>query len=228
MQTLNDTACTITACRRAPAPRGGAEGLPPACSGCWAIVGIAPRISASSCGVSNDFENAAEYLQQPARIRPLSRAGPGLHGRPCAPGQPRLHKDCVALRKLLQVEARVCARSRCRCAETVTLPSRGGTLMGTHLASTSPATGTGFAPCPHLHRDRARPLPTSAPESGSPRPHLHRDRAHPGHICTGTGLAAATSAPGLGLMQGRSRRASTCTRSSCSTRRACTSWPARR
>jgi hypothetical protein len=32
---------------------------------------------------------------------------------------------------------------------------------------------------------------------GSPPPHLHRDRAHCCHICTGTGLTAATSAPGL-------------------------------
>jgi hypothetical protein len=29
-------------------------------------------------------------------------------------------------------------------------------------------------------------------------PHLHRDWAHPCHICTGTGLAPVTSAPGLG------------------------------
>ena len=29
-------------------------------------------------------------------------------------------------------------------------------------------------------------------------PHLHRDWARPCHICTGTGLAPATSAPGLG------------------------------
>ena len=28
-------------------------------------------------------------------------------------------------------------------------------------------------------------------------PYPRRDWAHPGHICTGTGLAAATSAPGL-------------------------------
>ena len=31
----------------------------------------------------------------------------------------------------------------------------------------------------------------------SPHPHLHMDRAHLIHICTGTGLTAATSAPGL-------------------------------
>ncbi len=34
--------------------------------------------------------------------------------------------------------------------------------------------------------------------SGSPLPHLHRDWARPCHICTGTGLTPATSAPGLG------------------------------
>ena len=33
---------------------------------------------------------------------------------------------------------------------------------------------------------------------GSPRPHLRRDWAHPAHICAGTGLARAVSAPGLG------------------------------
>ena len=47
---------------------------------------------------------------------------------------------------------------------------------GTHLKSH----------LPHLHRDRAH------------LPHLHRDRARPACICTGTGLAAATSAPGPG------------------------------
>jgi hypothetical protein len=31
-------------------------------------------------------------------------------------------------------------------------------------------------------------------------PHLRRDRAHPGHICAGTGLTPATSAPGLGSL----------------------------
>ena len=37
---------------------------------------------------------------------------------------------------------------------------------------------------------------TSAPGLGLSRPHLHRDWAHPSHICTGTGLAPPTSAPG--------------------------------
>ena len=52
--------------------------------------------------------------------------------------------------------------------------------------------------CPHLRRDWARPLPTSAPGLGSPLPHLRRGWARPCHICAGTGLAPATSAPGLG------------------------------
>ena len=44
------------------------------------------------------------------------------------------------------------------------------------------------------------PLPaTSAPRLGSPPPHLRQDRARPRHICTKTGLAPSTSAPGLGL-----------------------------
>ena len=37
---------------------------------------------------------------------------------------------------------------------------------------------------------------TSAPGLGSRLPHLYRDWAHPCHICTGTGLIPATSAPG--------------------------------
>jgi hypothetical protein len=44
---------------------------------------------------------------------------------------------------------------------------------------------------------------TSAPGRGSPLPHLHRDWAHPCHICTGTGLTPATSAPGLGALQAK-------------------------
>jgi hypothetical protein len=72
---------------------------------------------------------------------------------------------------------------------------------------------------PDLHRDWARPPPHHgilarpghicagtwlAPgHCGSAfglglTPHLHRDWAHAYHICTGTGLTPATSAPGLG------------------------------
>ena len=36
-----------------------------------------------------------------------------------------------------------------------------------------------------------------------PLPHLHRHWAHPCRICTGTGLAPPTSAPGPGLSTGR-------------------------
>ena len=38
---------------------------------------------------------------------------------------------------------------------------------------------------------------SSAPGLGSPLPHLHQDWARPCHICARTGLAPATSAPGL-------------------------------
>jgi hypothetical protein len=89
-------------------------------------------------------------------------------------------------------------------------------LLGSPQRACHICTGTGLAPCPHLHRDWARPVPTSAPGLGSPRahicagtglapcPHLHRDWARPvptsapglgsprAHICTGTGLAPAT------------------------------------
>ena len=37
----------------------------------------------------------------------------------------------------------------------------------------------------------------AAPPTSAPRPHLHRDWTHPLHICIGTGLTRATSAPGL-------------------------------
>ncbi len=43
------------------------------------------------------------------------------------------------------------------------------------------------SPLPHLHRDRARLVPTSAPGLGSPPPHLHRDWTQPRHICARTG-----------------------------------------
>ena len=45
---------------------------------------------------------------------------------------------------------------------------------------------------------RATSLRLSAPRLGPLFLHLRRDWAHPSHICTGTALAAATSAPGLG------------------------------
>jgi hypothetical protein len=48
-----------------------------------------------------------------------------------------------------------------------------------------PTSAPGLRPyCPHLHRDWARPLPTSAPGHGSPT----------AHICTGTGLASTALA----------------------------------
>jgi hypothetical protein len=54
-----------------------------------------------------------------------------------------------------------------------------------------------------LRRDWAHPLAaTSALGLGSPLPHLHWDWARRCHICIGTGLAAATSAPGLGSPPG--------------------------
>jgi hypothetical protein len=51
----------------------------------------------------------------------------------------------------------------------------------------------------------------------SPLPHLRQDCAHPSHICTGTGLTPAASAPGLGstrphLRRGRAHPAHICTR----------------
>ena len=57
--------------------------------------------------------------------------------------------------------------------------------IGTELTPLASALRLGSS-LPHLHRDSAR-----CP------PHLHRDWAHPPHICTWTGLAHATSAPGL-------------------------------
>ena len=47
----------------------------------------------------------------------------------------------------------------------------------------------------------SHPLQHTAPGLGSPLPHRHQDRAHRCHICTGTGLTAAASEPGLGWMQ---------------------------
>ena len=41
---------------------------------------------------------------------------------------------------------------------------------------------------------------------GAPLPHLHRDWAHRCHICAGTGLGPATSAPGPGAPRPHLRR----------------------
>ena len=45
---------------------------------------------------------------------------------------------------------------------------------------------------------RSEAEPPVAPRHAAAVPHLHRDLAHRCHICAGTGLAPATSAPGLG------------------------------
>jgi hypothetical protein len=80
-----------------------------------------------------------------------------------------------------------------------------------------------------FHRWCSRPLPTVTNrhwtrsgyflrQSRARRcPHLHRDSARRAHICTGTGLAAATSAPGLGsprphLHRDSARRCHICAR----------------
>jgi hypothetical protein len=73
------------------------------------------------------------------------------------------------------------ARPRHICTRTGLAPAASATGPG---ATSAPGLGS---PPPHLHRDWARPLP-----------HLHQDRAPPAHICTGTGLTPATSAPALG------------------------------
>ncbi len=60
-------------------------------------------------------------------------------------------------------------------------------LLQPMAAASAPGLGS---PRPHLRLD----------SRGSALPHLRRDWAHPCHICTGTGRAPATSAPGLGLL----------------------------
>ena len=72
------------------------------------------------------------------------------------------------------------------------LPDGGGAADGPNVA-------IGLAeqdfPTTSAPGHQVRPHP--APGLGSPLPHLHRDWARPGHICRGTGLTHATSAPGL-------------------------------
>ena len=60
--------------------------------------------------------------------------------------------------------------------------------------SPPPLTNGDCACQPHVRSN----APESARGPGSPLPHLHRDSAHSCHICTGTRLTPATSAPGLG------------------------------
>jgi hypothetical protein len=68
---------------------------------------------------------------------------------------------------------------------------------GTGLTPSTSAPGLGSPP-PHLLRDSAHPCAHLHRDWAHPCAHLHRDWAHPCHICAGTGLIHATSAPGLG------------------------------
>ena len=80
----------------------------------------------------------------------------------------------------------------CAMADTVSTPSLGNGLTPTTSAPRLDP------PSPCLHRDWAHPYPHLHRSGlGSPPPHLHRTEPAPAHICTGTGLAPATSAPRL-------------------------------
>jgi hypothetical protein len=89
-----------------------------------------------------------------------------------------------------------------------TIPTTAASAPGIGLTAATSAPGLGLGPAtsasglgsalPHLHRDWAHPCSTSSPGLGPPLPHLRRDWARSCHICTGTGLGPATSAPGLG------------------------------
>ena len=54
------------------------------------------------------------------------------------------------------------------------------------------------SPCGVACIDARHPVILTGAPRQTPLPHLHRDWAHPCHICDGTGLTPATSAPGLG------------------------------
>ncbi len=74
-----------------------------------------------------------------------------------------------------------------------------GVLVCTHAPQKDGWRSVLPRPCPCTHGAPVRGTPaTSAPGLGSRLPHLLRDWAHPCHICSGTGLAPPTSAPGLG------------------------------
>ncbi len=81
------------------------------------------------------------------------------------------------------------------CTGTGLTPATSATGLGSPCTTSAPGLGL---PLPHLHRGLGSPLPHLHRGLGSPLPHLHRDWAHPCHICTGTGLTPATSAPESG------------------------------
>ena len=73
------------------------------------------------------------------------------------------------------------------------------------LLGTSDETGASRAPFHPASSPPGRPHVLHAPPRphlrrgwACPGPYLHCKQAQPGHICTGTGLAPVTSAPGLG------------------------------
>ena len=103
-------------------------------------------------------------------------------------------------------QTRACAHTARRAAArrralpaSVRVRARGGLTPAPHLCPDCTAqprrigAGTGDCSCNICTR--------TGPSQGrcSPLPHLHRDWVHPCHICTGTGLTPATSAPGLGF-----------------------------
>jgi hypothetical protein len=82
----------------------------------------------------------------------------------------------------------VCARGCVRAC----VPSRPS--AATHCALTADSESRMEKIIPHIDSSSSADV---SPCTGTGRSHLHRDSAHHTHICTGTGLAPATSAPGL-------------------------------
>ena len=67
-----------------------------------------------------------------------------------------------------------------------------------HYTRTTEARARRSAGCPPSAPGLVRTVPHAEWDLSSPLPHLHRDWARPCHVCIGTGLTAATSAPGPG------------------------------
>jgi hypothetical protein len=105
----------------------------------------------------------------------------------------------------------ICAGTRLStthiCAWTISFPQQHCPRIG--LIPTTLLPGRIARPCPHLRRDSALNRAHLQQDSALHCPHVHRDSARPCprvlrdsahrcHICAGTALIAATSAPALG------------------------------
>jgi hypothetical protein len=159
---------------------------------------ITPQVFAKELweisGHWQNYKEAHARTRQHASARPHAKRTTPLHTRTHArDARTHAHGSEADPRVAIATTARMPPRAAAQHAAARRLSQDMFLLEGIEAAEGKEGEQHGEPPHAHAHVAR-------------PPPHLHRDWARRCHICTGTGLAAATSALGLGSLLPHLRR----------------------